>query len=560
VNPLPLLPRQPRVGVVMATHNHERFLEQALESVFAQTYPRELVDVVVVDDGSTDRTPEILARHADRIAVVRQENRGHLAAYDRGLAELGEVDLIALFDGDDLWPERRLSSHVEAFRANPAAGLVYGDLEWIDEEGGLLRPSHFRHLRIDPPSGRIAGALLTCNYVGCGPTTVRACLRDRFQPIPQWARAQDWWIAYRVAEVAEAVYLPEVATSYRRHGGNLSAPRNLIGLRRREIPFRRWLLGRAKPENATAAELLSAIRELGVAIAEIAAATGETPADLVVPTPAEREAAHAELAAGRRALDGGARTAAIFSAAHALALDPGCAPAGAIITAAVAGAPQPADPRGAGRRRLETRLFVVAARVEDLAASPELLRAYCTAFAGAQATLAVVGEPGEVEAALVAAGFPAADDVDVLAIGGAESLLAEQAHALLADAPVAGPLSALPHHGSGDLPALLAACGAHAAVEPLSVALLVDVLTWDAPGAEAETASARALQNGLLRSGHNALVLPVGDWYSAEARSADVAVRVGDGFPFPPAPGQPCLRWTGGPIEALLERGTERAA
>src|SRR5579883_2639009 len=90
-----------RVSCVVVAHDHERYVGRALESVFAQDYPRELVEVIVVDDGSTDGTPAELERYGDRIRLVRQENLGHLLAYSRGLAE-ADGDLIALLDGDDL--------------------------------------------------------------------------------------------------------------------------------------------------------------------------------------------------------------------------------------------------------------------------------------------------------------------------------------------------------------------------------------------------------------------------------------------------------------------------
>lgn len=307
-------PASLRVSCVVVTHDHERFVVRALESVLAQDYPRDLVDVIVVDDGSSDGTLAELERYGDRIRLVRQANLGHLAAYSRGLAE-ADGDLIALLDGDDVWPPERLSSHAAALAASPSAGLAYGDMELIGPHDELLHPSYFALYGLRPPSGRILGALLSRNYVGTGPLTVRGALKSRFWPIPEWARAQDWWIAYRVAEVADVLYVPGVATRYRRHDANLShGEERRLALRRRELPFRRWMLGRVTPETVAAEDAVAAAQELELAIREVAA-TGEELAPAEDAAEREREAARAARARG----DVGA---ALFADVRAFAHDP----------------------------------------------------------------------------------------------------------------------------------------------------------------------------------------------------------------------------------------------
>ena len=88
--------------------NGAAFLRRALDSVLAQTYP--LQEIIVIDDGSTDSSPEILMSYGDCLTVVRQENSGVAVARNVGLQK-ASGDLIAFLDQDDLWPHDRASSH-----------------------------------------------------------------------------------------------------------------------------------------------------------------------------------------------------------------------------------------------------------------------------------------------------------------------------------------------------------------------------------------------------------------------------------------------------------------
>src|SRR6266508_897311 len=119
------------VSVVIPNYNCGRFLEETLESVFAQAYPA--VEVIVVDDGSTDDSLQVLEKYAGRVNVIRQANQGVSAARNAGIrASHGE--LVALLDADDLWHPDKLAKQVALF-ANPAVGLVHCAVEYIDEQG-----------------------------------------------------------------------------------------------------------------------------------------------------------------------------------------------------------------------------------------------------------------------------------------------------------------------------------------------------------------------------------------------------------------------------------------
>lgn len=140
---------KPLVSVVITTYNQAAYIEQTLQSVLEQTY--EPVEIIVVDDGSTDDTPLLLAPFAGRVTVIRQENRGVAGSRNRGiLAARGE--LIAFLDGDDLWEADKLSVQVAVARSHPGSGLIVANGVQFDGSGVIADSLIFL-----PESGRKPG-------------------------------------------------------------------------------------------------------------------------------------------------------------------------------------------------------------------------------------------------------------------------------------------------------------------------------------------------------------------------------------------------------------------
>ena len=125
----------PLISCVVPVFNGERFLTEALESIFAQTYRP--IEVLVVDDGSTDGTADVLARFADRIEVIRQENAGPAASRNRGLAAATGA-FVAFQDADDIWLPEKLELQMECLAAQPEAALCTCLIQnfWVPELSG----------------------------------------------------------------------------------------------------------------------------------------------------------------------------------------------------------------------------------------------------------------------------------------------------------------------------------------------------------------------------------------------------------------------------------------
>lgn len=132
----------PRVSVVIATYNHASFVVQAVESVLSQTYPD--TELIVVDDGSTDRTARLLDPYRGRIRYLYQQKQGVSAARNAGLS-LAEGEYVLFLDADDWIPSEKLALQVQLLEEQLDLGLVYCGFQYVDERGtrslGEMRPN-----------------------------------------------------------------------------------------------------------------------------------------------------------------------------------------------------------------------------------------------------------------------------------------------------------------------------------------------------------------------------------------------------------------------------------
>jgi glycosyltransferase involved in cell wall biosynthesis len=387
------LPHTPFVSVFALTYNHEDFIAQALESVLSQGWPADRFEVVLVDDGSTDATPERVKPYLPHITYLRQSNQGINAAASRAIAAT-RGDLLLPCSGDDEWPAGKIDRIVRHLREHPDTGFVYGDMEVIDGSGRVIAPSFMRAAGLEPHSGQIAGKLLSRNCVSGGSIAIRGELKPLIVPIPAAAAWEDWWIAWALTQVTPVGYLDEPVYRYRRHGSNfmLGAQEHETVLDRvtEEIRFRRYMLGSVRPGTASPAELMEAVEHLRVFLGTLLASGRDLAAALGL-TETQRSAAE-RLAADAAAVASTSLQLASFTAARAVAADPTNGAAHRVLQAA-AGPAEPA-PRPFG----DAGSVIVFAAAEDLVAHPELLGHYVAAFsAGDDVTLVAVARGWDAE-------------------------------------------------------------------------------------------------------------------------------------------------------------------
>ncbi len=217
----------PRVSVVIPAYNAESTLAGTLTSVFEQTYTD--YEVIVVDDGSTDATPQLLAGYGDRLRVVHKENEGKpAAARNRGL-EAARGTYVAFLDADDLWCPAKLAKQVALMDANPRIGLSFTAARIINGKGQVVQVNPC------PPDGRgaIYGLLSIRNIMVGSSVMVR---RQAVEAVGGYDESltsiENWDLWIRIAREWLVDYVDEPLTEYRKHDGNRSVN---VELRRRNI-------------------------------------------------------------------------------------------------------------------------------------------------------------------------------------------------------------------------------------------------------------------------------------------------------------------------------------
>ena len=191
----------PLVSVIIPVHNSEAYLAEAVASIRAQDYPA--LDILVIDDGSTDCTPAVVAGLGDDIRRMWQVQAGPAAARNRGLRQ-ARGDLIAFLDADDVWPPHKLRAQVGRLLAEPALDVVLGRVQPLNV----------------PPSAASEGVI----DVHLGSAVFRRGVFDHvglFDEGLTYSEDHDWFLRAREQGVRMTV-LRQVTLLYRRHDGSLT--------------------------------------------------------------------------------------------------------------------------------------------------------------------------------------------------------------------------------------------------------------------------------------------------------------------------------------------------
>lgn len=207
----------PLVSVVTASYNMDQYVREAVDSVLAQDWPA--LEIIVVDDGSTDDTQAVLTAYADepRVTLISQPNRGQTKAKNAGLAA-ARGEFVAFCDADNAWLPGKLTRQVPVLQASPSAAVAYGDIVLMDGEGRAmpgLAPERY--------SGRITDRLLITNFVTFNTTVVRRRVIEEFGGFDESLRmAIDYDLWLRISTRYDFLYQPEPFVRYRIWGGQMS--------------------------------------------------------------------------------------------------------------------------------------------------------------------------------------------------------------------------------------------------------------------------------------------------------------------------------------------------
>jgi glycosyltransferase involved in cell wall biosynthesis len=215
----------PLVSVIIPTYNSAHFVTHAVDSALAQSYRP--IEVIVVDDGSTDDTKVRLAEWLDRIRYIHQLNGGPAKARNRGIKE-ARGDFLAFLDADDQWLPEKLCKQWECFQANSDAGLVHTDAYQLYEPIGEQR--HEKRGR-EQFSGRCYTKLFWANRITTSTVVVsRWCLEriGQFDEDIREPSAEDLDLWLRIARNYSLAYINEPLVLYRQHLANGSLKQRVM--------------------------------------------------------------------------------------------------------------------------------------------------------------------------------------------------------------------------------------------------------------------------------------------------------------------------------------------
>jgi glycosyltransferase involved in cell wall biosynthesis len=209
----------PKISVIIPVYNQANYLEDALQSVLAQTYHD--YEIVVVNDGSTDASEEIANRYREKIRYIYQENRGLAGARNTGIRE-SKGELIALLDSDDIWLPDYLERMVALTEENPQAAVFYCAARCVDEQGLLLK----QIVGYQPvESADLYKYLLRSNFIIPSTITARKTAIEQINCFDQNLRSCEDWDLWLILLSSGYLFcgIPDVLTHYRIHVKSLSA-------------------------------------------------------------------------------------------------------------------------------------------------------------------------------------------------------------------------------------------------------------------------------------------------------------------------------------------------
>ena len=242
---------QPTISVVIPTYNRARFLGKAVASVRAQTYP--CFEIVIVDDGSTDDTAQVVATLGAGIRYISQANAGPAAARNFGIQE-ARGDLVAFLDTDDRWLPEKIARQVAILQTEPAVALVGADMAIEDEAGALQVASNFELRGLQPFFARLDNGpvpdaprlLLKVNFINTSTVLARREVLQAlsgFDPRLRYGEDLELWL--RIAARHGVACLASVQEIRVEHSSNVtkSVEPMLLGYVRMAEVIREWAAG-----------------------------------------------------------------------------------------------------------------------------------------------------------------------------------------------------------------------------------------------------------------------------------------------------------------------------
>lgn len=212
----------PRVSVIVPAYNCARFVDRTVRSALDQTYTDR--EIIVVDDGSTDKTREVIARFGDRVRYFYQTNRGVAAARNFALSK-ASGELVAYLDSDDIWYPQKLKKQVEYLDSNSGHGLIHTDIDVIDEEDQFIHHRFNQKTGREIPQGHCQMELLRYSHIQTLTVLVRRKYLDQIGNFDERLKGTEDYLQWILVSMEGATlgYVDEPLAKYRWTKGSISS-------------------------------------------------------------------------------------------------------------------------------------------------------------------------------------------------------------------------------------------------------------------------------------------------------------------------------------------------
>lgn len=211
--------KEPTITVLIDTFNYGHFIDEAIESVLSQNFPMEQVEILIVDDGSTDDTCDRVKKYGSRIRYLWKSNGGQASALNFGFAR-ARGEIVALLDADDRWMPDKLDLVLREFEKHPEVGLVYHRLLEYDMQTGKSRDAPFEAISGFVPSS-LKHMILFEGFTTSSLAFRRSAI-ESLLPIPEGLKIQaDAYLGNLAIFVTAVAAIEQSLAIYRIHGSNL---------------------------------------------------------------------------------------------------------------------------------------------------------------------------------------------------------------------------------------------------------------------------------------------------------------------------------------------------
>lgn len=211
------------VSVIIPVYNGDKYIGSAIDSVLKQDYPN--IEIIIIDDGSTDNTESIVKAYGNKIKYFYKENGGEASARNHGL-KVAKGEFIAFLDCDDLYRKDKISKQVKTLLENPKCGFIYNDVDVINDYNDFLYT-----LKSEDEFVNREDMLAYVLYRQIIPATAsimirQNCLDSSIYYTEKYSNSVDYFFSIRLLMKTKGKYLKESLYLYRRHEGNLTNNHN----------------------------------------------------------------------------------------------------------------------------------------------------------------------------------------------------------------------------------------------------------------------------------------------------------------------------------------------